>query len=196
MSERVTGLVLAGGQARRMGGGDKGLRLFRGQTLVAHAIARLRPQVDALLLNANQNLDLYQSFGYPVLADAVSPRVEAYAGPLAGLHAGLSACRTDLLLSVPCDSPLLPLDLADRLRRGLVASGADLAVARTTSGLQPVFSLYRLSVLDSLGRYLDGGGRKIDRWQASLNLATVDFDDEAAFVNINTLDELEKLQQP
>jgi len=196
LAEAVTGLVLAGGQARRMGGGDKGLRPFRGLPLAAHAIARLRGQVDQLIINANQNLEAYRALGYPVIADAVSESMEAYAGPLAGLYAGLSACSTPLLVTVPCDSPLLPLDLVARLRQGLVATGAELAVARSASGLQSVFSLCRRSVLDRLAAYLEGGGRKVDGWHASLNVVQVDFPDEGAFVNINTLAELEQLEKP
>lgn len=193
MSEAITGLVLAGGRARRMGG-DKGLRLFRGQPLLAHVTARLRGQVDALVINANQNLDAYRGLGYPLISDTTA--VEAFAGPLAGLHAGLSLCATPLLVTVPCDSPLLPLDLVARLRDGLEAAGADLAVARTSDGLQPVFALCRRRLLDNLTTFLDAGGRKIDRWHTFLHVATVDFADEEAFVNINTLAELEALQRP
>ena len=194
MSEAVTGLVLAGGRARRMGGGDKGLREFRGRPLVLHAIERLRPQVDILLVNANQNRETYAALGWPVIADAVSASVEAYAGPLVGLQAGLRACTTPLLLSVPCDSPLLPADLAARLGTALREELAEVAVARTPSGLQSVFSLCRKDVLDSLTLFLDGGGRKVDAWHQALRVVVVDFADEAAFVNINTLAELERLQ--
>ncbi len=193
MPEAITGLVLAGGQARRMGGGDKGLRPFRGRALVEHAIDRLRAQVDQLIISANQNLETYRALGYPVISDADS--VEAFAGPLAGLHAGLSACSTPLLVTVPCDSPLLPLDLVAKLAEGLAANGADLAVARSASGLQPVFSLCRRRLLDHLTDYLDSGGRKMDRWYDALRVVAVDFPDEAAFVNINTLAELEALQR-
>lgn len=194
MPEAITGLVLAGGQGRRMGGNDKGLLLLRGQPLVAHAIGRIRDQVDALIINANQNQEAYRAFGYPVIADADS--VEAYAGPLAGLHAGLCAADTPLLVSVPCDCPLLPLDLVSTLRSALTAAGAQLAVPRTPSGLQPVFSLCRREVADSLTRFLDGGGRKIDQWYKVLKVVTVEFPDEAAFLNINTPAELEGLQKP
>ena len=196
MPEAITGLVLAGGQARRMGGGDKGLRHFRGQALVAHVIARLRPQVSAMILNTNQNHEAYQAFGYPVIADAVSASVEAYAGPLAGLHAGLCLCRTPLLVTAPCDSPLLPIDLVEKLHAALIAADAEVAVARTPDGLQSVFSLCRRNVLDSLSTYLDGGGRKVDRWYQFLRVVPVDFEDDSAFININTLAELEKLEQP
>ena len=189
-STGVTGLILAGGLARRMGGGDKGLRHFRGKAMVAHAIARLAPQVDALIINANQNYEAYEAFGHPVIADAVT----GYAGPLAGLHAGLGACATPLLLTVPCDSPFLPLDLVGRLHAALMSTGAQLAVAQTGGRTQPVFALCRRDLLEHLTAYLSGGGRKVDAWYAALDVVEVPFEDEAAFANINTPEELERLE--
>lgn len=183
----VTGLVLAGGLGRRMGGVDKGLQQLRGKPLVAWVLERLRPQVNCLLINANQNQDAYARFGCPVIAD----RIGGFAGPLAGLHAGLTACTTPYLVSVPCDSPFLPADLVARLHDGLIAADAELAVARTGEQLHPVFALCHVDVLPSLSRFLDAGGRKIDAWFAALRTAKVAFDDEAtAFANINTADEL------
>lgn len=186
----VTGLILAGGLARRMGGGDKGLRPFRGKPMVAHAIERLAPQVDALIINANQNREAYEALGHPVIADAVT----GYAGPLAGLHAGLCACTTPLLVTAPCDSPFLPLDLVGRLYAELTNAGAQLAVAQTGGRAQPVFALCRREVLDNLTGYLAGGGRKVDAWYAALSVVEVPFDDETAFANINTPEELERLE--
>ncbi len=186
----ITGLILAGGLARRRGGGDKGLRPFRGEALVTHAVARLAPQVEALIISANQNLLAYEAFGYPVVADTFP----GYAGPLAGLHAGLSACTTPLLVTVPCDSPLLPLDLVVRLHAALTGAGAQLAVAQAGGRAQPVFALYRRDLLEHLTRYLSHGGRKIEAWHAALDVAGVPFDDEAAFANINTPEELERLE--
>lgn len=188
---RITGLILAGGLARRMGGGDKGLRLFRGQRMVAHAIERLAPQVDTLIINANQNRETYAALGYPVVADAI----EGYVGPLAGLHAGLSACTTPLMATAPCDSPFLPLDLVARLDAALETAGAQLAVAHSGGYTQPVFALCRRELRDNLGTFLRSGGRKVDAWYASLNMVEVPFPDEAAFANINTPEELERLEQ-
>ena len=190
-SGAVTGIILAGGQGRRMGGVDKGLQPLRGQPMAAHAIARLAPQVDALLINANQNADAYAALGgaqpYPVVADAVG----GFAGPLAGLHAGLSAIDTPLAVTVPCDSPFLPLDLVARLRAGLDAAGAQLAVAKTGTQAHPVFALVRREVLPHLTAFLAAGGRKIDAWYASLKVVEVAFDDNPeAFSNINTREEL------
>jgi len=181
----VSGIVLAGGQGRRMGGVDKGLQLLRGKPMVAWVLERLAPQVNEILVNANQNLEAYARFGYRVVPDAFG----GFAGPLAGLHAGLSAASHGLAVTVPCDSPFLPLDLVKRLRRALGAN--DLAVAKTGEQPHPVFSLVRCAVLGHLSEFLAGGGRKIDAWYASLKVVEVPFDDEAdAFRNINTIAEL------
>jgi molybdopterin-guanine dinucleotide biosynthesis protein A len=188
--ERITGLILAGGLGRRMGGRDKGLQPFRGRPMAAWAIGRLAPQVDALLINANQNLDQYAAFGYPVVPD----RIAGFAGPLAGLHTGLTACETPLLVTVPCDSPFLPADLVAHLRASLEAAGADLAVAKTGNQLHPVFSLVRRELLAGLTTFLEAGGRKVDAWYAALKTVEVPFADERAFANINTLEELNELE--
>ncbi len=183
----ITGIVLAGGMGRRMGGVDKGLVPLAGKPMVAQVLARLAPQVGALLINANQNLDRYAAFGHPVVPDAVG----GFAGPLAGLHAGMTAATSDCVLTAPCDSPFLPLDLAARLARGMDDAGAQLAVARTFDQPHPVFALVRRAVLPHLAIFLESGGRKIDAWYATLTVCEVAFDDEAdAFRNINTADEL------
>jgi molybdopterin-guanine dinucleotide biosynthesis protein A len=183
----VTGVVLAGGQGRRMGTVDKGLVPLQGRPLVAHVLDRLAPQVDAILINANQHADAYARFGYPVVADAIG----GFAGPLAGLHVGLRHAAHDLVATVPCDSPFLPADLVARLGAALDAAGANLAVARTFDQPHPVFALVRRSVLPHLTQFLEAGGRKIGAWYATLAVVEVRFDDEAdAFRNINTADEL------
>jgi molybdopterin-guanine dinucleotide biosynthesis protein A len=184
---RVTGLVLAGGQGRRMGGVDKGLQRLRGRPMVEWVIERLKPQVTEIVINANQNQAEYARFGYRVVGDEIG----GFAGPLAGLHAGLKANVHPFLVTVPCDSPFLPLDLVKRLHAALVANHADLAVAKTGDQPHPVFSLVRESLSAHLEAFLRGGGRKIDAWYASLKVVEVGFDDEAdAFSNINTRDEL------
>lgn len=185
----VSGIVLAGGQGRRMGGVDKGLQILRGKPLVAWVIERLAPQVSEVLINANQNPEAYARFGYRVVPDTIG----GFAGPLAGLHAGLAAASQPLAVTVPCDSPFLPHDLVARLRAALDQNSADLAVAKTGDQPHPVFSLVRRGVRDSLEKFLAGGGRKIDAWYAALEVVEVAFDDEAeAFANINTLEELKK----
>ncbi|MBK5106371.1 MAG: molybdenum cofactor guanylyltransferase [Burkholderiales bacterium] len=187
----ITGLILAGGQGRRMGGVDKGLQDFRGKRLVDHVYERLAPQVGGIIVNANQNHDAYATLGVPVVGDAIGP----FAGPLAGLHAGLCISPRPYLVSVPCDSPFLPDDLVARMFAALEGSGAEIAVAKTGKWQQPVFCLVRSGVLDHLNDFLRNGGRKVDAWYATLRLAEVAFDDEEeAFSNINTSDELNALQ--
>jgi len=168
-----------------MGGVDKGLQTLRGRPMAAWVLERLAPQVTEIVINANQNLEAYAAFGHRVVPDAIG----GFAGPLAGLHAGLSAVTHELAVTVPCDSPFLPTDLVARLRAALGAN--DLAVAKTGEQPHPVFSLVRRSVHAHLGAFLAGGGRKIDAWYASLKVVEVPFDDEAdAFRNINTREEL------
>ena len=189
----ITGIVLAGGMGRRMGGVDKGLVELAGTPMVAHVLARLAPQVGPLLSNANQNPDRYALFGYPVVADAVG----GFAGPLAGLHAGMSVATTPFVVTVPCDSPFLPTDLVARLSLALLRDNAQLAVAKTLEQPHPVFALVRREVLPHLASFLQGGGRKIDAWYATLRIVEVPFDDdEAAFRNINTADELAAAATP
>ena len=192
----ITGVVLAGGLARRMQDGgsdiDKGLVAFRGRAMVAHVLERLAPQVDRLLINANRNQGEYRRFGHAVVGDAIA----GYAGPLAGLHAGLQAAATEWVVTVPCDSPFFPHDLVARLLQAAQDDGADLAVARTGEQPHPVFALVRRTLLPDLEQFLASGQRKIDRWYAPLHTVTVDFPDPAAFSNINTPDELAAFERP
>lgn len=182
----VAGLILAGGQGSRMGGRDKGLLPFRGRPLVAHAIERLAPQVTTLAISANRHAGEYAAFGWPVLADTHP----GYAGPLAGIHAGLCACTAGWLVTVPCDSPLLPTDLVELLADAAARDRAGLAVARAAGRLQPVFMLCRRTLADELGSYLAGGGRRIETWLRDQRAAIADFPDALAFANINTPAEL------
>ena len=173
-----------------MGGVDKGLQLLRGKPMAQWAIERLAPQVDEVLINCNQNLEAYARFGRRLVPDEVG----GFAGPLAGLHAGLKAASHPLVVTVPCDSPFLPSDLVARLNDSLKTH--DLAVAKTGEQPHPVFSLVRKDVLPSLETFLASGGRKIDAWYAALNVVEVAFDDEPdAFSNINTEAELRGAQQ-
>lgn len=191
MSQDITGIVLAGGLSRRMGGVDKGLQMLRGRPMIAGVLERLAPQVSEIIISANQNLEQYRAFGRPVVSDEIG----GFAGPLAGLHAGLKAARHAYAVIVPCDSPFLPVDLIARLFAALDERGADLAVAKTGDQPHPVFSLCRRSLLPHLTEFLQGGGRKVDRWYASLKVIEVLFDDEAeAFSNINTLEELKSFE--
>lgn len=189
--EMITGLILAGGRGSRMGEVDKGLQVFSGRPMIEHVIERLRPQVADLVINANRNLEIYESYSFPVYSDAIS----GFAGPLAGMHAGLQACKTSFMATAPCDSPFLPRDLIARLHARLIEASADLAVAATGCGesrqVQPVFCLMRSSVLPHLTAFLETGGRKVDAWYKTLRVVEVDFEDDSAFRNINTRAELE-----
>jgi molybdenum cofactor guanylyltransferase len=190
----ITGLILAGGRGERMGGVDKGLQTFRGLSLAQHAIQRLTPQVDALLINANHHLAQYAAFGVPVCTDSFGD----FAGPLAGIEAGLRNCETPLMLAAPCDCPFLPENLGERLQAALIEEGADIAVAATGTQdapqLHPVFCLVKTALLPPLSAYLKTGGRKVREWQAFQKMATVLFADASAFRNLNTLAELRELE--
>lgn len=201
-SEGVTALILAGGRGSRMGGIDKGLQNFRGLPLALQTLMRLQLQSlppQEVLINANRNLAAYESLGAAVWPDTL----DGFAGPLAGFLTGLERCETPLLLTVPCDTPLFPLDLIERLHAALIEQNADLAMAaaREEDGQvrpQPVFCLLRIELLDSLVAFTQKGGRKIDAWTGQHRCAIVPFDQPQdateAFFNANTLEELQKLE--
>ena len=207
----ITAIVLAGGRGSRMGGVDKGLQNFRGMPLALHTLMRIGPQVGEVMINANRNLSAYEAFGAPVWPDVLAD----YAGPLAGFLTGLERCETPYLVTVPCDTPLFPADLVARLARGLQDQDAEIAVAAGLDNgnpggspgegdgalrAQPVFSLMRVELLESLVAFTHGGGRKIDAWTAQHRIVQVPFDapgdDPRAFFNANTLAELHRLEQP
>ena len=192
--DQITGLILAGGRGSRMGGVDKGLQNHQGSTLAMHALLRLGPQVGELMINANRNLAAYEAMGAAVWPDALPD----YAGPLAGFLAGLEHCETPFMVTVPCDSPLFPLDLVARLAQALESEGAEIAMAATREGgtlqVQPVFCLMKTELMESLIRFTQGGQRKIDRWTALHRCVEVPFDDPLAFANANTPAELQQLQ--
>jgi len=183
----ITGVILAGGLGTRMGGVDKGLQLLDGKALVKHVADRLAPQVDHLLINANRSKAEYAAFGYRLISD----RIAGFAGPLAGLHAALADAETPLVLTAPCDSPKLPVDLVSRLHRALQTGSANLAIAKAAGRLHPVFCLCRRSLLPQLEAYLQDGGRKVAAWCAEMDALEVDFSDQSeAFSNFNTLNDL------
>ncbi len=191
----ITGLILAGGQSRRMEalgpGTDKGLIAFQGKRLVDHVFGKLTPQVGGVLINANRNHDHYKSFGVRVVSDAFT----GHAGPLAGLHAGLAVSRRPFLITVPCDSPFFPADMVARLFDALSEGSAQVAVATTGQQPHPVFTLVRRNVYEHLAEFMKGGGRKIDEWYSTLTVTTVDFNDESLFGNINTPEELQAYEE-
>lgn len=198
--EDITGIVLAGGRGSRMGGADKGLQNFNGVPLALHTLLRLSPQVGEMLVNANRNLSAYESFGAPVWPDALPD----FAGPLAGFLTGLEQAETAWIVTVPCDTPLFPADLVQRLAEAAERDGAEIAMASGPEAdgqlrTQPVFCLLRRELLESLVRFTHGGGRKIDAWTAQHRTVVVPFDrpgdDPRAFFNANTLAELRELER-
>ena len=199
----ITGLLLAGGRGARMGGVDKGLQNFNGEPLVLHALRRLGPQVGTVMVNANRNFTAYGAFGVPVWADSLSD----YPGPLAGFLTGLEHCATPYLLTVPCDTPLFPLDLAARLSEALTADDAEIAMVSAPEAEgdaaprlrpQPVFCLLRTSLRESLLHFTNAGGRKVQAWTAEHRTVLIPFDRAGdapgAFFNANTLAELQALE--
>ena len=179
----VTAVILAGGRSQRMGGEDKGLVELAGKAMVGHVIERIRPQAGGVIINANRNLERYQAFGYPVISDDIGD----YSGPLAGMASAMRLADSDYLATVPCDSPLIPGDLVQRLYEALIRDGADISVAHDGVRLQPVCALLRRGLLPSLLDYLQVGGRKIDLWYEQHNFVTADFSDTPdSFVNVNT----------
>jgi molybdopterin-guanine dinucleotide biosynthesis protein A len=197
--QSITGIILAGGRATRMGGADKGLQNLHGMPLALHTLVRLGPQVGAVMINANRNLSAYEAFGAEVWPDSIPD----FAGPLAGFLTGLERCETEWLLTVPCDTPRFPLDLAARLAEAVERDGAEIAMAaaREEDGqvrTQPVFCLLHRDLSESLVRFTHEGGRKIDAWTAQHRTVVVPFDrpgdDPQAFFNANTLAELHRLE--
>jgi molybdopterin-guanine dinucleotide biosynthesis protein A len=181
MKQAITGIILAGGQGRRMGGADKGLVPIAGRTMIEHVIDRLRPQVTHIVISANRSLPRYAQFGFPVVIDA-SPD---YPGPLAGIAAGMQSATTDYVAVVPCDCPLIDEKLVERLARAYAGERADIAVAHDGQRLQPAFLFLRREMLSDLTRFLDDGGRKIEAWLQRHRTAVVPFDHKRAFVNLN-----------
>ena len=195
-SEHITGLILAGGRAQRMGGIDKGLIPFQGKPLIESAISRLKPQVSTILINANRSITKYSHYGYPVLMDETPD----FSGPLAGFSVGLKHCKTPYLLTAPCDSPLLPTDLAQKMAVELEGNNLELVFASSKEDdgkiwSQPVFCLMKSDLQDSLDAFLSRGDLKIDRWFKELRSGTVVFEHSQAFANVNTPEELAALEK-
>jgi len=187
----ISAIILSGGRATRMNGVDKGLVLLQSKPLIQHVIDRLTPQADEILINANRELVQYQALGYTVLRD----EVEDFLGPLAGFSLGLQHAKHDYVLTVPCDSPLLPVDLAQRLMAALVEDKAEIAVASSDGSTHPVFCLCKKTVLPSLTAYLQQGERRVSAWQKSRQYTEVDFSDcNDAFTNLNTFEDLAALE--
>ncbi|GMR18830.1 MAG: molybdenum cofactor guanylyltransferase [Gammaproteobacteria bacterium] len=179
----ITGVILVGGKGKRFGGQDKGLITVSGKPLVEHAIALLAKQVDNILVNANRSEQQYATYGYPVISDAVGE----YWGPLAGVVSCMEAASDPYILTIPCDSPCLPDNLAVRLLEKIEQESADICVAHDGQRLQPAIALYRTKLQPELLAALNAGERKVEHWITNSNHTTADFSDQTdAFFNINT----------
>jgi molybdopterin-guanine dinucleotide biosynthesis protein A len=196
---KLGGVVLAGGQGSLMNGVDKGLQLLQGQSLVMHAVQRLQAQslaVASIAINANRHLNDYQALGFDVWPDAQAD----FAGPLAGFLVGMTHCPHPYLLTVPCDTPFFPLNLAERLVLALQNQRADIAMATAPEDdgvlrRQPVFCVLKVTLKDSLQSFLAQGGRKIGAWTALHHTVEVPFEDPLAFRNLNTVEDVQRLEK-
>ncbi len=187
---RITACILAGGQGRRMGGIDKGLLTWHGRPLIEHILQTVEPQVDAVLINANRNLDAYRRYGHPLVPD----QLDGFQGPLAGIAACMASADSQLIVTLPCDGPHLPSDYVARLTAALARSDKPIAVARDGERPQPVHALLPTALLDDLKTYLDSGQRKVDSWQARHGYTLADFSDHPdAFANINRPEDRDRL---
>ena len=185
--DNLTALVLAGGRARRMQGQDKGLLKINGKAMIGLILRQLEAQCENILINANRNLAEYQQYGYIVVPD----QHPDFQGPLAGMYSGLIHTRTDWMITVPCDGPILAADYCNRMMEATSESARKIAVAYFQDRIQPVYVLLHRSLTDSLAACLHSGERKIDRWYQQHDFSRVDFSDNAdMFENINTPDQL------
>lgn len=191
-TREITAVVLAGGQGQRMGGMDKGWVNFQGRPMIHHVLEQISPQVQSVLINANRSLEEYQALGHQVVEDIE----QGYHGPLMGMLTGLTHAKTDWVLFVPCDIPLLPKDVVEKLDEAVAKNDVDVAVVHDGERLQPVISLMRRSLLPSLDAWLAEGKRKIDRWYMQHRMVVVPFDSpEEDFMNLNTQQEVQELEQ-
>ncbi|MDP1774931.1 MAG: molybdenum cofactor guanylyltransferase MobA [Methylobacter sp.] len=188
---KVAGVILAGGRARRMNNQDKGLVKFKGRPMISYALAALAPVVDCVLINANRNIDQYRQFGWPVISD----QTDSFDGPLAGVLSAMIHADADVLLVMPCDSPLIKTEHLQKLLLIRAENNADVAVAFDGIRLHPVFLAIKTTLKTSLQDYLASDQRKVAAWLAQQNLVQADFSNEPEiFSNINTLDELSALE--
>lgn len=188
----ITALVLCGGKGRRMGGMDKGLILLHGRPLIEHVLEAIKPQVGQVMISANRNSDRYRHYGHRIVADGLPD----FQGPLAGFASGLAQLETPYLLTLPCDGPRVPGDLARRLMEALESQHAELAVAHDGIRLQPVYALLHSNLHASLSAFLEGAERRIDRWYLQHTTALADFSDRPhAFRNVNTPEERTRMER-
>jgi molybdopterin-guanine dinucleotide biosynthesis protein A len=186
VNKNITALILAGGNARRMGGVDKGLVKVSGDFLICHVLDRIKSQVEFLMINANRNISTYKTLSDIVIQDLTNQRL----GPLGGIQSGLYNCKTPYMISVPCDVPKIPLDICNRLYKNLRETDSDCSMPVTFDSegnkrTHPAILLLKKELIQSLDLYLKSGGRKIDKWTGELKCTQVLFNNEESFLNIN-----------
>ncbi len=190
--DNITGIILAGGRARRMHGRDKGLVQLNKKAMIEYVLSAMKPQVNDIIINANRNQKIYEVYGFPVIAD----QIQGYCGPLAGMASGLQAANTPFIVTVPCDSPLIPDNLVQKLYSILQDRDAEICTACANERLQPVFTLMKTNLLSSMLEFLNDGERKIDKWFEKHRLAIADFSNQPdIFVNVNSSAELQELER-
>lgn len=188
----ISAVILAGGKGSRLGGQDKGLVLYQGKPLVEHILERIKPQVGNILINANRNHDTYRAYGYPVINDTMRD----YQGPLAGFSAAMQVIKTEYMITLPCDSPLIPDDLVGRLIASLQDNPSSIAVAHNGQRLQPMHALIPVKLQNSLNKFLANGDRKVALWHTQHHYIATDFSDiPQAFANINTEEQRLSMEQ-
>jgi molybdenum cofactor guanylyltransferase len=188
----VTAVILAGGRGKRMGGLDKGLINFAGKPMIEHILTAISPQCDVIIINANRHIEHYEKYKHRVLADELND----FQGPLAGFSIALEQATTPLIMTLPCDAPLLPDDLVSRMIVAMQEADSDIAVAHDGDRLQPVYALIKTRLSAGLKKFLSSGERKIDRWYALNHTTQVDFSDiQQVFKNINTPEQQKEIQQ-
>ena len=189
--DNITGIILAGGQARRMNGQDKGLVQLNKKPMIEYVLDAIKPQVGTIIINANRNRTIYEAYGFPVVAD----QIEGYCGPLAGMASGIQAANTPFIVTAPCDSPLIPDNLVQKLFSILQNEDAEICTAHANGRLQPVFTLLKTELLPSMLEFLNNGERKIDKWFEKHRLSIADFSGQPdTFINVNSAEELKELE--
>ena len=183
----ITAVILAGGKGSRLEGQDKGLVVYKNKTLIQHVIDRIQSQVNSILINANRNQETYESYGHPIISDELSN----FQGPLAGFACAMKATKTDYIVTMPCDGPMLPLNLVSRMIDNLNGHTQSISVAHDGNRLQPVYAMIPVVLIDSLESFLANGDRKIDLWYAEHKTVLVDFSDQPeSFFNVNKQEDL------
>jgi len=192
MQTKPLAAIIAGGQSRRMGGGNKGIKPLQEKMMITHVVERITPQSSAIVINANDAPEEYRALDYPLIADSIT----GHLGPLAGVLTILETFEDELVMILPCDTPLIPLDLVERMQTKLLQSDSDLCTIEADGNLHPIFMLLKRTLAPSIREFLEAGERRVGFWLKQQNYCVADFGDQAhAFSNINTPEEFERISR-